>query len=272
MKPFKREINKSISINGTKLYVETAGIGKALLLIHAGVGDSRMWDKQFLEFSKTHYVIRCDLRGFGKSKMLSGSFAHHKDIASILEYLEVEKAVVVGASFGGYVALNFALTHPKFVTALILVSPALDGYKFKSPEMLNFFAKEDEMLESGDLISATDLNIKMWVDGPQRGAEEVDQKVREQVREMQMNIFSHPEVDSAEEIDLLPPAINRLNEVEAPTMIISGNLDVIEFQEISNFIAKNIKNAKQIKMSETAHLPNMEKPDEFNQIVLGFVK
>ena len=60
--------------------------------------------------------------------------------------------------------------------------------------------------------------------------------------------------------------------MEIPTLIISGNLDVIEFQEISNLIAKNIKNAKQVKMSGTAHLPNMEKPDEFNQIVIDFVK
>lgn len=272
MSRYKREINSLLSINGTKLYVETAGKGDAILLIHAGVANSRMWDKQFHEFSKTHYVIRCDLRGFGKSKMSSGSFAHHKDIASILEYFDVEKAVVVGASFGGYVVLNFALTHPKFVTALILASPALDGYKFKSPEMLNFFAKENELLENGDLKAATELNIKMWVDGPQRGAGEVNREVRERIREMQMNIFAQPEIDDAEEIELDPPAIKRLSDVEAPTLIISGNLDVVEFQEISSFLAKSIKNATQVIMPGVAHLPNMEKTDEFNQIVLDFVK
>ena len=169
-------------------------------------------------------------------------------------------------------AINFALTYPEFLTALVLVSPALDGYEFKSPEMLNFFAEENEMLENGDVISATDLNIKMWVAGLQRSAKEVNQEVREQVREMQMNIFLQPEIDDAEEIELNPPAIKRLSEVEVPAMLINGILDVIEFQEISSFLAKNIKNAKQVIILGVAHLPNMEKPDKFNQIVLDFVK
>ena len=272
MSPYKKEINQLVSINGTNLFVETAGKGEAILLIHAGICDSRMWNKQFDEFSKTHYVFRCDLRGFGKSKMSSGLFAYHEDIAAILEFLEVEKVAVIGASFGGYVAINLALTYPELVIALALVAPALDGYKFKSPEMLNFFAGEDEMLESGDLKSATELNIKTWVAGPKRNVEEVNQKVREQVREMQMNIFAQPEIDDAEEIELIPPAIKRLSEIEIPTMIINGNLDIVEFQEISSFLATKIKNARRIIMPGVAHLPNMERPGEFNQIVLDFVK
>lgn len=265
-------MNDLVSINGTNLYVETAGKGDAIILIHAGVGDSRMWDKQFDEFSKTHYVIRCDLRGFGKSKMASGEFAQHQDIAAILEYLEVKKANILGVSYGGYVAIDFVLTYPEFVNKLILVSPALGGYEFESPEMIKFFTEEEEMLENGDLVSATELNIKMWVDGSQRKIEELNQEVRKQVKEMQMNIFSQIEIEGVEEIELNPPAIKRLSEIEAQTMIISGGLDVIEFQKISKFLAKNIKNEKQIMMSGVAHLPNMEKPDEFNQIVLDFVK
>lgn len=268
----KNEFENLVSINGTKLYIETVGKGEALLLIHAGIGDSRMWDKQFYELSKTHYIIRCDLRGFGKSKMSPGAFAHHKDIAAILEYLDVEKVNVLGASFGGYVAVNFALTYPEFVKRLILVSPALDGYEFESPDMLKFFNEENEKIEHGDLEAATELNLRMWVDGPQRSAEEVSQGVREQVREMQMNIFSQPEVDEVEERELVPPAITRLGEIEIPTMVINGDLDVVEFQEISNLLANNIKNATRIVMSGVAHLPSMEKPDEFNRIVRDFIK
>ncbi len=267
----KKEFDDLVSINGTKLHVGAAGKGEAFLLIHAGIGDSRMWDKQYFEFSKTHYVIRCDLRGFGKSQMSPGAFAYHKDMAALLEYLEVEKVNVLGASFGGYVAINFVLTHPKIVKKLILVSSALDGYEFKSPEMLKFFGEENEKIEHRDLEAATELNLKMWVDGPQRNAEEVSQDVREQVREMQMNIFSQPEIDDVEEVELVPPAITRLGEIEVPTMVISGDLDVIEFQEISKLLADNIKNVKHITMAGVAHLPSMEKPGEFNRIVHDFI-
>lgn len=267
-----KEINDLVSINTTKLYIETAGKGEALLLIHAGVCDGRMWDKQFYEFSKTHYVIRCDLRGFGKSEMSSGAFAYHEDIEAILKYLDVQEINVIGASFGGYVVINFALTYPEFVKKLILVSPALDGYEFKSPDMLKFFNEENEKIEDGDLEAATELNLKMWVDGPQRSAEDVNQDVREQVRKMQMNTFSLPEIEDAEEKELAPPAIMRLGEIDIPAMVISGALDVVEFQEISSLLASNIKNATQVVMSGVAHLPSMEKPDEFNQIVSEFIK
>ncbi|MCP4143511.1 MAG: alpha/beta hydrolase [Chloroflexi bacterium] len=69
-----------VSISGTKLYVEKAGKGETVLLIHAGIADNRMWDKQFDLLSKTNTVIRFDLRGCGDSKMSSGAFSHQQDI------------------------------------------------------------------------------------------------------------------------------------------------------------------------------------------------
>lgn len=113
------------SINGINMYFETKGEGKPLLLLHAGVADSRMWDNQFEEFSTTHFMIRCDLRGFGQSGKSSGRFAHYEDIAALLQYLNVEPVSVIGSSFGGYVAIDFVLAYPEMVTALILAAPAL---------------------------------------------------------------------------------------------------------------------------------------------------
>ena len=85
-------------INGTELYYETKGAGKPFLLLHAGVANSCMWDNQFDEFSKSHFVIRCDLRGFGRSENTAGSFAHYEDVAALLKYLGVETVSVIGAS------------------------------------------------------------------------------------------------------------------------------------------------------------------------------
>ncbi len=266
------ESENLIPVNGTKLYVEKAGQGDALLLIHAGVADSRMWDEQFDVFAKTHSVIRFDLRGCGDSKMSAGTFAHHQDIAGILAHFRLEKVTIIGASFGGYVAIDFVLSYPELVEKLILVSPALGGYEFKSSEMLGFFTKEEEMLERGDLDAATELNLKMWADGPQRDAGEVSAKVREQVREMQKKIFSQSEVEDVEEQEISPAAISRLHRIEAPTLFISGELDVGEFQAISQLLGKKIPNAEEKKMKEVAHLPSMEKAEEFNRIVLDFVR
>jgi pimeloyl-ACP methyl ester carboxylesterase len=258
-------------INGIDLYFETKGRGKPLLLLHAGVADSRMWESQFDEFSRIHYVIRCDLRGFGQSRKSSGVFAHYEDIAVLLKYLNVEAASIIGASFGGYVALNFALAYPEMVTALVLVAPALGGYEFSSAEMLEFFAAEEEVIVRGDVEAATELNLKMWVDGINRRPGEVSWQVREQVRMMQQNIFSQPEVADMKEKELTPPAITQLEKIEAPTLVIMGDKDVTEFQTISTLIAERVRNSQVVIMPGTAHLPSMEKPEEFNQMVLAFL-
>lgn len=259
-------------INGTDLYFEMKGAGQALLFIHAGVADSRMWDDQFEVFAETHRGIRCDLRGFGRSIRPAGLFAHYEDIAALLKYLQVEQVTVIGASFGGYVALNFGLAYPDMVTALALAAPALGGYEFTSAEVLEFFEAEEKALAQGDLAAATELNLKMWVDGFNRSAGEVSTQVRERVKEMQLNIFSQPEVEGTAEKELVPPAIERLDQIEAPTLVMVGDKDAAEFQAISRLLAENIRHASHVVIPGAAHLPSMEKPDEFNRLVLDFLK
>lgn len=258
-------------INGIDLYFETKGAGKSLLLLHAGVADSRMWDNQFDEFSKSHFVIRCDLRGFGKSENRADRFSHYEDIAALLNYLDVQSVSLIGASFGGYVALDFVLTNPEMVTALILVAPAVGGYEFKSEEMLEFFAAEERALEHRDVEKATELNLKMWINGFGRQEGDINPQVREQVRAMQLNIFSRPEIPDVEELELTPPAVQQLEKIAAPTLVIVGDKDAAEFQTISNLIARKVQFSQHILMKEVAHLPSMEKPGKFNQLVLDFL-
>ena len=133
-------------------------------------------------------------------------------------------------------------------TALILAAPALGGYEFESKEMLEFFAAENEALEQGDLEKATELNLKMWVDGFERSKDGVNLQVREQVRVMQSDIFSKPEILDVEEKELTPPAIERLENISVPTLVIVGDKDVAEFQSISNLIARKVRNGRQITM------------------------
>ena len=260
-----------IPLNGTDLYFETRGAGKALLLIHAGVADRRMWDQQFEEFSKSHLVIRCDLRGFGQTGNRPAEFAHYEDLADLLSYLQVESAYVIGASFGGSVAIDFALAHPQRVTALVLAAPALGGYRFESPQILNFFEAEEQALEANDLASATELNLKMWVDGFDRQPEHVNPEIRERVREMQFNIFSQSQGEAGREKKLSPPAMDRLDGIACPTQVMVGEHDAAEFRSLADLIAHRVQNASHLVVPGAAHLPSMEKPDEFNRFVLAFL-
>lgn len=260
-----------LPFNGTELYFETKGTGNPLLLIHAGVADRRMWEQQFEEFSRSHFVIRCDLRGFGLTRNPPGDFAHHEDIAALLRSLQVESARVVGASFGGSVAIDFAISHPGMVDALVLAAPALGGYDFASAAILDFFEAEEAAFERGDLDTATELNLRMWVDGFGRQPGTVSPDIREQVREMQFHIFLQAQQPGGNSKNLAPPAIDRLHEIAVPTLVLIGDHDAAEFLSIADLIARRIQNARLVTIPGAAHLPSMEKPGEFNRRVLEFL-
>ncbi len=126
-------------------------------------------------------------------------------------------------------------------------------------------------MELGDLEAASELNVRMWVDGPHRGPEQVDPSVRDRVRMMQHHAFTVPEPDGAELIRLDPPAIGRLGEVKARTLVVVGDLDVAQKVEMAGLVASEIVGAQLITFHGTAHMLTMERPQEFGQAVLDFL-
>jgi 3-oxoadipate enol-lactonase len=81
------------------------------------------------------------------------------------------------------------------------------------------------LLERGDLEAATELNLRIWVDGPRRTPEQVYPTVRKRVYEMQSHAFTVPITDEARALPLQPPAITRLAEIRVPTLLIVGQYD-----------------------------------------------
>src|SRR5215469_5427157 len=137
-----------------KLYYESAGTGHALVLIHGGQMDSRMWDEQFALFSKSYRVIRYDFRGFGKSPAATAPFAGEDDLAALLKFLGVQKAYILGLSLGGRVAIDFALAHPEMTAGIIAVAPGLSGFHFTDdPAMLDSW----RAAQAGDWAKVADL-------------------------------------------------------------------------------------------------------------------
>lgn len=257
-------------INGTQLYYEVAGAGHPLVLLHAGVADSRMWDEQFAAFAQHYRVVRYDQRGFGKSEVPVSAFRSHEELAQLFQRLGIASAYVVGISLGGKIALDFALAHPHMVDALVLVAPGVSGAE-PSEDVLAFYEAEEEALESEDLDGATELNLRMWVDGPKRTAAEVDSNVRELVRVMQRHAFATVFPEHAIELDLEPPASERLSEVQVPTLLIVGDYDIDAKIAQARELSTRIANAQLTIIAGAAHMVNLEKPAEFNQAVLNFL-
>lgn len=257
-------------VNGAPLYYEVNGSGPALLLLHAGVADSRMWDDQFDEFSRTYRVVRFDLRGFGRSGMPAGSFSNLEDVRGLLEFLHIGEVYLVGISFGSLIALDFTLAYPEYVRALVLGAPSVSGSK-PSERIRKFWDQEGSALESGDLEGATELNLELWVDGPHRAVGEVSPHVREKVKEMQLAIFQKEVPDDVEEIGLNPPAIGRLGEIEVPVQVMVGDQDLNEKLDLAETLVSGISNCTKVIIPGAAHMLNMEKPQAFNRNVLDFL-
>ena len=246
-----------------------------LLLLHAGIADSGMWEPILPRLESPRRVLAPDLRGFGSRPLPKEEFSHVDDIVALLDAEGVERAAVVGASFGGQKSIDLALTHPDRVAALVLAAPALGGWEW-SVETRAFSAEEEELLEAGQVEAAADLNVRTWVDGRGRGPEAVDGAIRELVREMQLQAFGHVlEAYAAEPYPedrrLDPPAAARLAELAAPTLVIVGDLDMPDFPRIAARIADEAPQARVIEIAGVAHLPSLERPDLFAELVLAYL-
>jgi 3-oxoadipate enol-lactonase len=262
-----------VDVNGARLYYETLGHGHTVVLVHAGIADNRMWDDQFALFAQSYQVIRFDLRGFGQSTMPPGPFAFHDDLYELLRQLDVERTAIIGVSLGGRTVLDLALTHPELVEALVLVGSGIGGADMtSSPEEDELFARVEAAGEAGDVDTANDLEVHIWVDGPARSPESVDSSVRERVREMNLATFTrHDEYERAEPQPLEPEASSRLAQIRMPTLVVVGDQDVSGIQANAERLATEISGARKVIIPNTAHVPNMERPQEFNKIVLDFL-
>ena len=120
--------------NNGSINYKVEGEGDPIVLIHGFGLDSRIWVKHVEELSKTNKVITYDLRGFGKSSLPNGRYSHTEDLNQLLKELNIQKAKIVGHSFGGEIAVEYALKYPNEVNSLVLISPSLQGVKVNTRE------------------------------------------------------------------------------------------------------------------------------------------
>ncbi len=259
-------------VNGATLWYESRGDGYPLLLLHAGICDASMWDEHVEPLAVRYQVIRYNMRGFGRSTLPDGPFAAHDDAYALLTHLGVGRAHVLGISMGGTVALNLALTQPDCVSALVLVSTTAGGFTYSGPPSWVDAVQEqiEEADASGDVDRLNELEVRKWVDGAGRTPAEVDQSVRARVLAMNRHNIEL-ENPRATPLGLTPPAIERLGEIAVPMLVIVGDRDVPSTRASCAALAAHIADARLLEMTETAHLPCMERPAEFDAHVLSFL-
>lgn len=243
------------------LHHRDEGSGPVVVLLHAGVADLRMWDQPAAELARDHRVVRCDLRGFGGSPLAPGaSYSDAEDVLALLGELGIDRFTLVGASYGGYVALQVASAEPDRVERLVLLAAAADLLE-PDEGMRNLWQEEGRLVEAGDLAAATELNVRAWL-GP-----EADDDARALVRRMQRDALE-AQVAAGEDVDnrdlpVVPAALTMT------TRIFVGAHDQPFFVDTARELARRLPSAQLVELPWAGHLPTLERPAEAMVLLTG---
>jgi 3-oxoadipate enol-lactonase len=263
----QNKINGFADVGSAKLYFEMAGTGKTVVLIHGGLVDSRLWDDQFAEFSKHYRVLRYDLRGFGKSDFPTAKFSHVDDLYALLKYLKIDKASLIGLSLGGIIAADFTLAHPEMVEELVFTSSGLRGDKSPRNEQSIAVYKAAE-------TDGRDKAIAMWMEHPFFASGKSDPEYVRRIKQMLTDNYKYwgPTPQPIPLVWPKQPTSERLSEIRVPALIIVGDKDAVQILSVADTLHNNIKDSKKTVITGVSHHLVMEKPREYNKLVLKFLK
>ena len=257
-------------INGARIHYRREGAGFPVLMLHAGIADSRMWQPQADEFANHFDVIRPDTRGFGDSELPPRRWSPLGDVIALMDELALKPAHLIGCSLGGRIALDLALDHPARVSKLVLVGPAVGGANF-AKDHPGDFAEVKAADEAKNVEALNQAEARLFLDGPRRPRGHVGGELRELFLDMNGRTM-HSDFESAPMDDLDPPAVGRLHEITAPTLVVIGDEDIPSVMDSVDLVMDSIKGARKAVIHDAAHLPNLEHPEEFNRVVLEFLR
>ncbi|HYE15579.1 MAG TPA: alpha/beta fold hydrolase, partial [Pyrinomonadaceae bacterium] len=253
-------------VNGARLWYEEAGRGPAVVLLHGGLVDARLWDDQMLPLSRRYRAVRYDLRGYGKSSAPTESFSHVEDLRALLDFLKIDRATLVGLSLGGIVAADFALEHPERVERLVLVGPGLRGDMQPPDKAMEEVWKAIQDRDDGKVVAA-------YMGSPLYAAVRAGTTARARLERMLTDNLDGLETLRPGFIKYPEPATaERLGDVRAPTLVVIGDRDGRNLLNIADTLAAKIPGARKAVIRGASHHPPVETPKEFNRILLGFLR
>ncbi len=250
-----------------KLPHDEVGTGPAVVLLHAGIADRSMWAEQLDPLAEAGYrVVALDLPGFGDAPVPPGEQAAWADVLQTLDELSIERAALVGNSFGGAVAVRAAFVAPERVSALVLISaPAPDLEP--TPELEAAWEAEETALERGDIDAAVDAVVNAWTlpDAPPQ--------LRDRVAAMQRRAFAlqaeaPATTDVPDPVEQNPDDLARL---DLPTLVAAGEHDMRDFRDGAEVMARTLPRARHAVIEGAGHLAPLETPEEFRRLVLAFL-
>jgi 3-oxoadipate enol-lactonase len=250
-----------IDVPHAHLYAEEAGKGETITMLHGFLVDSGQWDVEFKALADTHHVLRYDARGFGRSAIEPGGYAHHEDLAAVLDARGIRCTTLLACSGGAATALDFTLAFPERVNALVFVGAGYWGRFADSTPAARAFL---QALGTMDVNGLIDSSLRAFTDGPCRAPNEVDPTARRHTEAMTTRLFkreaSYWTRAAQDQRVPQPAALERLAEIEVPTVLMVGSEDQLEVHNLTRELAAGIPHARALVIDGAGHHANMEAP------------
>ncbi len=247
-----------------RIHAESEGTGPAIVFVHADFVDGRLWDGVRARLAARYQTVAYDKLGFGRSDPATGPVVRRQELAAVVDALGLETFHLVGCSNGGQQALDFTLEHPTRVRSLTLVNASPSGWQPQGdppPLLMEMIAA----VQAGDVAAASELQLRIWFDGPDRDKTRFSPAIQEARRLASVMNLMYVERGTfflADAQPLEPPALSRLAEVKVPTLVIDGLRDWSENRRASRLLAEGIPGARRIEV-DGGHVAPLEDPAGF---------
>jgi len=261
-------------INGTSIYYEMKGEGVPVILMHGFALDTRYWDNQFELFSENYKVIRYDFRGFGKSGLPDTlmPYSHVNDLITLLDFLHLDKIIIMGHSMGGLAAFEFAYNYPERVHALVFAEGAasLKGFNNQpgSKEVGNMFGKVFNIGRNNGVENGKEALLQISVSRSAINNPNSEKIFKQMVMDYSGWHFRNKDpMQSYEQIEF-----EDISNLQIPVLLINGELSQDHYHQTMQKMHTYLPNSKLVVLKNSGHMLSLENPEQFNYEVLTFLK
>jgi 3-oxoadipate enol-lactonase len=258
--------------DGATLAFEDVGDGPVVTLVHPGLWDMRTWEPQVGTLRDAGFrVLRYDLRGYGRSSRLvpGRPYSNVRDLEALLDAREVSSTALVGCSMGGGIAIDFTLTHPDRVWAVVPVASAPGGFEALQEEddwWEDIGGPIEDALREGDAALATQLQLELlWAPLG------VDDAAGRAIRDIAFDNVHTATMDESGAERLDPPAVRRLGEIDTPTLVVKAEHDPAYERRASDVIAAGVVDGRIVQIDGADHVVNLRRPEAFDAAVIPFL-
>jgi pimeloyl-ACP methyl ester carboxylesterase len=252
-------------VSGGEIAYDDIGKGPPIVMLHGAFMDRRAWDPQLPALTPRFRVIRYDIRPFGESSTPEKPYRMTDDLRQLLDQLHIDRAHLMGHSLGGQLAIDFALTHPERVASLVLVGAAPSG----------MVPSADESKAIGSIFAAVksgdEALLKAWLAHPMWSASQDRPDVLKALESTTRRSLAAFKMSSQPFVPMDPPAINRLRDISAPTLVVVGDRDVPSLRQVADRLAREIPEATLKIVAGADHALPIGWAKEFNATAVEFL-